>query len=100
MRSGSFWKRVGVWTILAGLVIAVASRFVQRRNATEISGKILGRLSSREPPLTEEAGEVAQLFRTDSDTRAEFLSLALSSANVERLRANEQGLSVALSQVK
>jgi hypothetical protein len=100
MKSRSFWRRFGVWTILAGLAIAVGSRFTQRRKETEVSAQILDRISSREHPTTEEAGAVGELFEASLNTRVEFLSSALSAAYVERVRMNEQGLSVALSRVK
>jgi hypothetical protein len=95
MKSRSFWKRFGACAILAGLAIAVASRFTERRKETEVSAQILERLSSRE------ASAVAQLFQTSLNTRIDLLSGALySAADVERLRVHEQGLSIALSRVK
>ncbi|HTB10358.1 MAG TPA: hypothetical protein VK752_02235 [Bryobacteraceae bacterium] len=66
MKSRSFWKRFGACAILAGLAIAVASRFTERRKETEVSAQILERLSSRE------ASAVAQLFQTSLNTQSTF----------------------------
>jgi len=94
----AFWRLLGICLCVAGLALgAVAFRQAQKQK--ELGEEILEHAGARENPSTEEAAAVAQLFSTSLDARAAFLVRAMRT-DPERLRVNEQGLSVSLSRVE
>ena len=96
--SASFWRRLGVCLCLAGLALWAAA-FIVAKKQVELGEQILEYVGARENPNTEEAAAVAELFSTSLDARAAFLDRALNT-DAERIRVNEQSLSIALSRVK
>src|SRR5208282_2911681 len=90
-------KIVGVALCLAGLALGTVA-FLERRKQAELGGQIFERIGARENPNTEEAAAAAQLFSTTLDARVAFLNRAMNTDS-ERLRVNEQALSVALTRV-
>jgi hypothetical protein len=88
-----FWRPLGICLCLGGLALGIVA-FRQAKGQKELGAEILEQLGARENPSA-----VAQLFSTTLDTRVAFLNRAMNT-DAERLRVNEQGLSVALSRVR
>ncbi len=93
-----FWRRLGICLCLAGLALGAVA-FTQEKKQTELGEGIFERIGARENPSTEEATAVAELFSTSLDARTAFLLRAMGT-DAERLRVNEQDLSVSLSRVE
>jgi hypothetical protein len=94
----SFWRRLGVCLCLAGVAFGAVA-FMQAKKQRELGEGILEHIGTRENPSPEEAAAVAELFSTSLDARTAFLARAMGT-DPERLRVNEQGLSVALSRIE
>jgi len=92
------WSRLGLCLCLAGLSLAAVA-FTLAKQQRELGEQILEHIGARENPTTAETAAVAELFATSLGARAAFLSCAMNS-DAERLRVNEQSLSVALSRVR